>query len=190
MPDSFCYVLRSADGRRTYAGYTVDPERRLRQHNGELRGGAWSTSALKGTWSFAFVVHSEGFDKHLALSFEWHLKHLPGARVHRRQKWKKPEALRGMALRIACLRNAMGLPKFAGCVPTLAVYVAPDLVDEVWAATSDLGLCVMPLDEDAPWHEPFPNLFRASGPQKLHQKTDSSCSDREPTECHKGALKR
>jgi hypothetical protein len=33
----YCYFLRSQN--RTYNGYTVDLERRLRQHNGELKGG-------------------------------------------------------------------------------------------------------------------------------------------------------
>ena len=33
----YCYFLRSEN--RTYNGYTVDLKRRLRQHNGELKGG-------------------------------------------------------------------------------------------------------------------------------------------------------
>lgn len=39
------YVLRSTVRNRTYVGITVDLERRLSQHNGELPGGASSTRA-------------------------------------------------------------------------------------------------------------------------------------------------
>jgi len=41
----FVYVLASARSRRTYVGITTDVERRLAQHNGEVRGGARSTRA-------------------------------------------------------------------------------------------------------------------------------------------------
>jgi structure-specific endonuclease subunit SLX1 len=39
------YVLVSADGQRTYVGVTIDLEKRLRQHNGALPGGARATRA-------------------------------------------------------------------------------------------------------------------------------------------------
>eukprot|EP00438_Fugacium_kawagutii_P009080 Skav233247 [mRNA] locus=scaffold2786:119058:121401:- [translate_table: standard] len=52
-----CYVLRSLTGSRTYTGITTDLSRRLRQHNGELRGGARATRA-GGPWNVLCVVPS------------------------------------------------------------------------------------------------------------------------------------
>jgi structure-specific endonuclease subunit SLX1 len=41
----FAYVLVSTTIRRTYVGVSTDVDRRARQHNGELRGGARATRA-------------------------------------------------------------------------------------------------------------------------------------------------
>jgi structure-specific endonuclease subunit SLX1 len=41
----FAYVLVSTTIRRTYVGVTTDVDRRARQHNGELAGGARATRA-------------------------------------------------------------------------------------------------------------------------------------------------
>lgn len=59
---------------RTYAGVSPDPERRLRQHNGEICGGAKYTTAFGNGWKhFCFV---RGFQtKQQALQFEWAVKH-------------------------------------------------------------------------------------------------------------------
>lgn len=46
------YVLRSKSASRTYVGITIDQERRLAQHNGELPGGARSTRAGR-PWTIA-----------------------------------------------------------------------------------------------------------------------------------------
>jgi structure-specific endonuclease subunit SLX1 len=66
-----CYLLRNR-GVRSYVGYTTAPARRLRQHNGELAGGANTTSRGRPWQLLLFVT---GFpDKHAALAFEhaWH----------------------------------------------------------------------------------------------------------------------
>lgn len=73
----FVYLLLSSDN-STYVGATVDLDRRLRQHNKEIKGGAHATGAkvIKGeTW--IRVAHVEGFpDWQAALQFEWRWKQL------------------------------------------------------------------------------------------------------------------
>lgn len=74
---SFVYLLLSSDN-ATYVGSTVDLERRLRQHNKEIKGGAHATGMRVNrgeTW--IRVAHVEGFpDWSAALQFEWRWKQL------------------------------------------------------------------------------------------------------------------
>lgn len=73
----YVYLLVSSNN-ATYVGATVDLNRRLRQHNKEIKGGAHATSikVLKGeTWTRA--CHVAGFpDWQSALQFEWRWKQL------------------------------------------------------------------------------------------------------------------
>ena len=50
-----CYALSSSDGKRSYTGQTNHFERRLRQHNGEISGGARYTKT-KTRWTPLFCV--------------------------------------------------------------------------------------------------------------------------------------
>ena len=73
---------------KTYVGATVDPDRRLRQHNGALKGGARATSRVPGGWYR--VCYLKGFEsKREALRFEWWWKRrsakLQGSPLERRQ---------------------------------------------------------------------------------------------------------
>ena len=96
----YCYILKS--GNRTYNGYTVNPERRLRQHNGEIKGGAKATAG-KGPWKFIFIM--TGFvTQSNALSCEWRIKHPKGK--------KRPKEYTGPAGRIRSLNYVLNLKKW------------------------------------------------------------------------------
>ena len=73
----YVYLLLSSDN-STYVGATVDLDRRLRQHNKEIKGGATATGVkvAKGeTWIRA--AHVKGFpDWQAALQFEWRWKQI------------------------------------------------------------------------------------------------------------------
>ena len=73
----YCYILYS--GNRTYVGYTVNPARRIRQHNGLIKGGARATRRAHD-WAFLAIVtaNDPAFTNVQALSLEWHLKHPNG----------------------------------------------------------------------------------------------------------------
>jgi predicted GIY-YIG superfamily endonuclease len=86
----FVYLLATVEAPvRTYVGATVDPDRRLQQHNGILKGGAIATSRVPGGWYR--VCYLKGFEsKREALRFEWWWKRrsakLQGSPLERRQK--------------------------------------------------------------------------------------------------------
>ena len=58
---------------RTYVGSTTDPHRRLRQHNGELKGGAKCTRSHR-PWSIG-VIYGPYWDRQHACIIEYHVKH-------------------------------------------------------------------------------------------------------------------
>jgi predicted GIY-YIG superfamily endonuclease len=73
-----CYILLSASGRRTYIGKTNNPHRRLRQHNGEIAGGAKATRTDR-PWSHICLISGFKSEKE-ALRFEYMLKHFKRSR--------------------------------------------------------------------------------------------------------------
>ena len=73
----FVYMLECTDG-STYIGATVDLNRRLRQHNGEIKGGAKRTTSKvskNNTWTRVCYV-SQFPDWTATLQFEWRWKQL------------------------------------------------------------------------------------------------------------------
>jgi predicted GIY-YIG superfamily endonuclease len=69
-----CYLIKN-NSNGTYIGYTADLQRRLRQHNGEIVGGAKATCQDK---SWQFIATVSGFPtQHFAKRFEYYWKHKP-----------------------------------------------------------------------------------------------------------------
>ena len=86
MNETVVYCLTT--GAQTYVGATKNIRRRLRQHNGEIKGGAKYTSRFAGRWRVLF--YCTGFTSWKeCLSFEWHLKH-----VRKYKRGENPEKRR------------------------------------------------------------------------------------------------
>ena len=95
---SFVYFIESTNG-ATYIGATVNLDKRIRQHNKELKGGATATS-IKVTqgeiWSY--VCYVENFPSwNEALKFEWRWKQL-SRQIQKKQPNLKPKEKRLLAL--------------------------------------------------------------------------------------------
>lgn len=104
----YCYILASCATRKngkpcnaTYNGKTNDPTRRLRQHNGEIVGGAKAThNSQRRPWRIICLI--QGFlDERDALRCEWRIKHPTGKRGKRLSKFCRPEGrIRGLKFAI------------------------------------------------------------------------------------------
>ena len=71
MSDWYCYVLISLDKKHTYIGATNNIDRRLRQHNGIIKGGAKYTRNWR-PWEHLCIIGP--LDKINCLRLEWRLK--------------------------------------------------------------------------------------------------------------------
>lgn len=77
--DKECYVyMLVASNGSTYVGATVDLNRRLRQHNKEIKGGAHATGAKVARGEqWVRAAHVSGFPSwQAALQFEWRWKQI------------------------------------------------------------------------------------------------------------------
>lgn len=124
------YIIRN--GCSTYAGVSPDPVRRLRQHNGEISGGAKYTTGRGPGWTHVCLVR--GFrNKIEAMQFEWAVKHVPprnaggiNNRLHKlnivlcKERWTSNAPLASdvpLTLEWCCTDNIMfmDLPNHVSC---------------------------------------------------------------------------
>ena len=100
----YVYCLKTVSSESTYIGATTDVNRRLRQHNKEISGGAKATGIkVKQGDVWERVCYVKGFpDWKTALQFEWMWKHL----TKKQSKTNKP-----IKRRILALYNLLRLDK-------------------------------------------------------------------------------
>jgi len=88
----FFYIIQNRHC--TYAGVSPDPVRRLRQHNGEIKGGAKYTTSKGSGWKHVCIV--SGFQTKIqSMQFEWAVKH------------QKPRNVGGIDARLKKLNEVM-----------------------------------------------------------------------------------
>jgi structure-specific endonuclease subunit SLX1 len=102
---SYVYLLQSSNG-ATYIGATIDLNRRLRQHNKEIKGGAYATGSRVARGEiWERVAYVAGFpDWKAALQFEWRWKNLSRTKAFR--SIQKP-----VIRRLAALNQLLSLAK-------------------------------------------------------------------------------
>jgi len=127
----FCYILRNTQPQHknaTYNGSTNNPTRRLRQHNGEICGGARATTRKKGGWEFCAVL--AGFPDHInCLSCEWRMKCPSGRPGRRETKYHSPRGRMQSLNEILPLTRWTGKCKIDNGEYKMKLYVVQDLAD-------------------------------------------------------------
>lgn len=111
----FCYLITSDN--LTYIGMTNNIKRRIRQHNGLIKGGARYTKKKKN-WFFLFIVGTFE-NKSEAMKFEWQWKRSlskisSSANLNttkKRKQWKKIKN-HGLTNRIKRLIELLLTPKW------------------------------------------------------------------------------
>ncbi|KAJ4979668.1 hypothetical protein NE237_010448 [Protea cynaroides] len=105
-----CYLLCSLSPRHkghTYIGFTINPLRRIRQHNGEITSGAWRTKR-KRPWEMVLCIY--GFPTNVsALQFEWAWQH-PNESLAVRKAAAEFKSLSGIANKIKLAYSMLNLP--------------------------------------------------------------------------------
>ncbi len=116
----YCYIIYNSKD-RTYNGYTVNLERRLRQHNGYLKGGARATHN-RGPWCFLCVLTSECWDCiSTAMQHEWSIKYPT-------RKRPRPKEYNGKLGRLRSLEKVFQHMQTLNCA-NISCYVHEDYID-------------------------------------------------------------
>jgi predicted GIY-YIG superfamily endonuclease len=144
----YCYILRNTKDEfkyATYNGSTNNPMRRLRQHNGEICGGAKATSRTEGGWEICAML--SGFNGHInALSCEWRIKCPAGRPGKRDKKYNGPIG------RVSSLNEILLLDKWTGkCIISnkdvkYKLHVVNDLAQHIHTSTFPSNIEVIPVD--------------------------------------------
>ncbi|XP_044496275.1 structure-specific endonuclease subunit SLX1 homolog isoform X2 [Mangifera indica] len=104
-----CYLLTSLCPRYKGHTFTVNPRRRIRQHNGEIRCGAFRTKRRR-PWEMVLCIY--GFPTNVsALQFEWAWQH-PAESLAVRQAAATFKSFSGVATKVKLAYTMLNLPNW------------------------------------------------------------------------------
>jgi predicted GIY-YIG superfamily endonuclease len=135
-PAAYCYILGQTSNLsrgtgKTYNGYTVNLKRRLRQHNGIIKGGAHATRG-NGPWEFIAIMTCDNWTNVRAMQVEWLIRYPT-------RKKPRPLAFSGARGRIQSL---VEICKRIDEISDIRLYIHPLYFD----LAKSLGLGVFSLD--------------------------------------------
>lgn len=133
----FVYMLACTDG-STYIGATVDLQRRLRQHNGEIKGGAKRTTSKLSkdkTWTRVCYV-SQFPDWKATLQFEWRWKQLSR---------KYPSKMNPIERRMSALHELLSLSQSTSKAVPYTEWSHPPIVH----IETNMETCLLYLDSES-----------------------------------------
>jgi len=135
-PAAYCYILGqtshlSRGTGKTYNGYTVNLKRRLRQHNGIIKGGAHATRG-NGPWEFIAIMTCDNWTNVRAMQVEWLIRYPT-------RKKPRPTAFAGARGRIQSLVEVC---KRIDEIADIRLYIHPLYFD----LAKSLGLNVLSMD--------------------------------------------
>lgn len=120
----YVYFIKSTNG-STYIGATVNLDKRIRQHNKELKGGATATSQkVSQGEKWDYYCYVENFPTwNEALKFEWRWKHIS------RQIQKKNPRINPTEKRLEALNQLLQLEKStSSAIPYNQFNIKPNVV--------------------------------------------------------------
>lgn len=123
------YVLESGDRERTYVGLTNNLVKRLRQHNGIIKGGARYTS-MKTNWKLACLVHGFNTDSQ-ARKLEWRMHHTRTSGKFKRPLHRRIQELNQVLLMNRWTKSCEPTRKIKGLTVCMMEDVMGDLNEDV-----------------------------------------------------------
>ena len=91
-PDYILYLLKNTHHKYTYLGVTNNSEKRIRAHNGEIKGGAKYTRAFKRNGKWIYHMKISNLTKSEACSMESLTKHAA------KKNYKNKKSIKGKTL--------------------------------------------------------------------------------------------
>lgn len=142
----YCYLLKNNTEEHknlTYNGFTVNLDRRIRQHNQIIKGGALYTKKY-GNKTWEIYAYITGFPNKInALQCEWRIKH-PDNKKKRGNKYNSPEGRIKGLVEVLNLNKWTNSSTIENSTMKLDVYVEAQYIN-LFKVPENINVHVLPI---------------------------------------------